>query len=401
MNTIAVIGGGFSGTMCAVHLIEAAQAPLKIIINEKNELARGVAYSNGEPSYLLNVRADQMGAFPEHVSHFYEWLKAHGMDAAPSDFISRKIYGDYLEELLASSLKKSQFADIQVIRDEAIDLNLDTREIFFANGSKIHADKVILATGLDVAVKFDVNSLSSSTDPVTILGSGLSMVDAIVHLQKINHKGPITVVSRRGRIPESHKFYPPEEARPKYSFENEYSLRHVFKTVKNDLKKYEWRLVIDALRPHNQKLWIRWSVKEKGQFLRYLRNKWDVSRHRMSPAHKEMIEGLVSQGKLEIIAAGFKQYVPGISTVIDCRGYSFGQAPSNKLIGSLLNKKLIQSDKFNLGIHTTSQGEVVGVAKGWLYAIGPLRRGDLWECTAVPEIRSQAKLLAYDVISAL
>jgi uncharacterized NAD(P)/FAD-binding protein YdhS len=38
-----------------------------------------------------------------------------------------------------------------------------------------------------------------------------------------------------------------------------------------------------------------------------------------------------------------------------------------------------------------------GAVHRWLWVIGPLRRGGLWETTAVPEIRAQARRLAADL----
>ena len=103
MKSIAIIGCGFSGTMTAVQLIKHAMkhatinvpGPLQIYIIEKENIARGLAYSDIDPCLLLNVRADQMGAFPDDIGHFYQWLKRNHIQCAPSDFISRKIYGDY------------------------------------------------------------------------------------------------------------------------------------------------------------------------------------------------------------------------------------------------------------------------------------------------------------------
>jgi uncharacterized NAD(P)/FAD-binding protein YdhS len=36
----------------------------------------------------------------------------------------------------------------------------------------------------------------------------------------------------------------------------------------------------------------------------------------------------------------------------------------------------------------------------WLWTIGPLRKGLLWECIAIPDIRTEARVLATDVLAA-
>ncbi len=48
MNTIAIIGGGFAGTLTAVNLIEQGQGPLKIVHIEAAEKR-----SRGSPIRLL------------------------------------------------------------------------------------------------------------------------------------------------------------------------------------------------------------------------------------------------------------------------------------------------------------------------------------------------------------
>jgi uncharacterized NAD(P)/FAD-binding protein YdhS len=51
-----------------------------------------------------------------------------------------------------------------------------------------------------------------------------------------------------------------------------------------------------------------------------------------------------------------------------------------------------------MGVNTdAASGQITSTAgspAAGLFAIGPLRRGTLWESTAVPEIRSQAQQLA-------
>ncbi len=55
---IAIIGGGFSGTMIAVHLLRTAVTPLRIVLIERHdEPGRGVAYRDQPECHLLNVRA--------------------------------------------------------------------------------------------------------------------------------------------------------------------------------------------------------------------------------------------------------------------------------------------------------------------------------------------------------
>ena len=58
MRAVAIIGGGFCGTVTAVNLGRLARGPLTVtIFNHRYPLARGVAYGTRRPEHLLNVPA--------------------------------------------------------------------------------------------------------------------------------------------------------------------------------------------------------------------------------------------------------------------------------------------------------------------------------------------------------
>ena len=75
-RTLAIVGGGFSGTLLAVNLLRAAKGPLRIVMFEREGAAgRGVAYGTTLHAHLLNVRSSGMSAFPAQPDHFVEWAK--------------------------------------------------------------------------------------------------------------------------------------------------------------------------------------------------------------------------------------------------------------------------------------------------------------------------------------
>jgi uncharacterized NAD(P)/FAD-binding protein YdhS len=149
MKSIAIVGGGFSGTMTAIWLMKNStkknQDKIQIYLIEKDNLARGQAYADLDPHLLLNVRADQMGAFPDDIGHFYRWLQDQKIECAGSDFISRKIYGDYLSELLALAIKESaELVSIEIIKDQVIDLDADNKKILFETHPPLQVDQLVL-----------------------------------------------------------------------------------------------------------------------------------------------------------------------------------------------------------------------------------------------------------------
>jgi uncharacterized NAD(P)/FAD-binding protein YdhS len=57
-----------------------------------------------------------------------------------------------------------------------------------------------------------------------------------------------------------------------------------------------------------------------------------------------------------------------------------------------------------LGLDVDSRGRVidtVGSTVPWLWSIGALRRGVLYETTAVPELREQAREIAQEIVESM
>jgi uncharacterized NAD(P)/FAD-binding protein YdhS len=181
---------------------------------------------------------------------------------------------------------------------------------------------------------------------------------------------------------------------------------------------YDWRPVLDSLRPLTPVLWRALTAEEQQRFLRHLRPYWEIHRHRIAPEVAEVITRM-QQAQQLLIHAGCLQacheqadgvtviYRPRysgasrtlqVSRVINCTGpecdYRKLQHP---LIVNLLRAGLIRPDPLALGLEVSPAGALVnaaGIASPLLYTLGPPRKGCLWETTAVPEIREQAKAMA-------
>src|SRR5258706_15355250 len=99
---VAIVGGGCSGLLVAAQLFRQGFGGSVAIVEPRAELGRGLAYSTPFDDHLLNVPAGKMSAFPEEPEHFLNWLYAREWPgAAPGLFAPRRIYGEYLSDLLA------------------------------------------------------------------------------------------------------------------------------------------------------------------------------------------------------------------------------------------------------------------------------------------------------------
>ncbi len=171
------------------------------------------------------------------------------------------------------------------------------------------------------------------------------------------------------------------------------------------------------MRPHTQQVWQRLPLEEKKRFLRHLRPYWEIHRHRAAPRVLAAVQELLAAGRLQLIAGRLlnledrdegvdasirpKQGRPltlRVQRVVNCTGPESNYRRLNHpLIVGLCEQGLIQPDELGLGLLTDARGALVGgdgKPSPWLYTLGPTRKGELWETTAVPEIRIQAQALA-------
>ncbi|MDZ4362985.1 FAD/NAD(P)-binding protein, partial [Brevundimonas sp.] len=96
---VAIVGGGYSGTMLAVRLAERGQA--SILINRTPDFGLGVAYSTPFDGHRLNVRSARMSAVADDPGDFVRWLEAsHPEWAEPDGFAPRRLFGLYVQDRL-------------------------------------------------------------------------------------------------------------------------------------------------------------------------------------------------------------------------------------------------------------------------------------------------------------
>ena len=87
-----------------------------------------------------------------------------------------------------------------------------------------------------------------------------------------------------------------------------------------------------------------------------------------------------------------------VDRVVNCTGpESDYRRVGSPLLTSLFKGGLARPDELSLGLDVAEDGALLdahGTPSDFLYALGPLRKGVLWESIAVPELRVQVSDLA-------
>ena len=100
---------------------------------------------------------------------------------------------------------------------------------------------------------------------VLVLGTGLTMVDVVLSLLDQKHLGPIVALSRRGLLPRRMRRRAPtdflaERPLPRRVLQALMLIRHEIRTAAEN--KYDWRSVIDALRPYIKRSGRCWTPRK-------------------------------------------------------------------------------------------------------------------------------------------
>lgn len=454
LERIGIIGGGFTGTLTAVHLIQQGLAGLEIIlISRPGTFSTGTAYAPYSGKHLLNVAAGRMSAFRDRPDHFLQWLMARpefqdqGRELVASAFVPRRLYGEYLTDIWTEALATARSRGVRVTRLEGTVTDLEVAEgirLTLEGGQHVHVDRCVIATGNPLPRDPRIANTAFYPDPhyhrdpwsaaavsgvrndlpVLIVGNGLTMVDTVFGLLEHDFKGTIISLSPNGFniLPHRHSGLAytklAEEITDDMDLVDLVRLvnRHV-KTVKQHGLSAE--PVIDSIRPFTQRIWKRLSEAERRTFMARLRHLWGVARHRIPLHVHDRIQQLriedrllVRSGRIvDFTSAGDHVIVDHIdrrtkraerirvSRIINCTG---PETDLMHLEGSFLKKcltdGLLAQDALKLGIRTDTDTYQVlwpdGRPHERLFTIGPTLRGELWESTAVNELRDQAERLA-------
>ena len=458
---ILIVGGGLSGAMLAAQLLRLPGKRSLLVIEPRAELGRGEAYSAVELGHTLNGNAARMSVDPDNADDLTQWLTefiaAGGWPESDEQhvpvselFPPRGLFGIYVQQRLAQAQAVGALngSTVEHVRAEVLDLQTldDSVRLTLSDGQRLRGTYAVLATGMFPAARTPQTESSglnaAALDPwdvaamrqldpqstVLIIGSGLTMVDAVVSLEQAGHRGPIEVFSRHGLLPHVRR-QPP--AWVDFLAEDQ-SIRTPRQLVR-ELRRHcrdaiaqgiDWQAPLDTVRAHIGRLWNQATDVQRRQFVRHVRPWWESHHHRSPPLSAELVARLHGEGRLRIQAASFKGLEPSSGSEVSIRIRRRGQAETVVVSGAalinssgieydwrrvarplpqqLLARGLVRPGPLALGITADVDGAVVsidGQVASRLFAMGPPLRGMWWESTAVTDVASQAKALAARLVT--
>jgi uncharacterized NAD(P)/FAD-binding protein YdhS len=455
---VAVIGAGASGSLAALHLGRNARrrgTALDVtLVDPAPYRSRGTAFGTTDPTHLLNVPASGMSALPEDPGHFVGWRAQHHPDllAEPAVFAPREQFGRYLDETLSAAFGEDPSLRLRHSRVRAVGIRRTGEGIRVetSDGRSVEADAVVLATGerspgvgwapatlrasaffvpdpwapgaLDV-----VRRARSGPADVLLVGTGLTMVDVVLSLTGEDARGDRTLhaISRGGELPRRHADEVQLTAIPEID-DWGHTLAEFRRRAADHLTRVQratgdWRPGVDGLRIVAQALWQRLGEADREEFIRADAGHWGRLRHRMPPSSADLLATLEGSGRLTRTAAQVLDAAPlpdgglrvtlsdgttrDVGWVVNCTGTSAAIVPgADPLVDSLLTARggvaLARTSTAGLGLATVDGRlrDSSGTTDAPIWTLGAVRRGELWESTAVPDIRVQAAQLAVAVL---
>jgi uncharacterized NAD(P)/FAD-binding protein YdhS len=449
---IAVVGGGASGTLTAIHLLRLADAgrpPVRIaLIDAGGRHGLGQAYSTTHPGHLLNSPADTMSAVAGDPGQLLRWATANRV--AHDGFLRRSDYGRYLRDTLAEAGRRAGPASTvtpvtaQVVRISERAPRHRLRLHLAADGH-IDADIAVLAVGSPaptapcpvpdspryIADPWAPGALGQAGDgkPVIVLGTGLTAMDVAIAVTDANPRTVVHAVSRHALLPRAHRRCA-EPGRPTWlpalaSPGGPVRLGELMWQVRAAMadRPEAWEEIMDALRPHVPRLWQRLPLADRQLFLRHVARYWEVHRHRMAPDTARRVSTLLGTGRLSVHTGQVRavtaepgalrvsiEHAAGASTEHEAGWLVNATGPDgditrtrDPLLRDLLRGGQVRPDPLRLGLDATPSGAVLdpaGRPSATLFTLGPPLRGLWYETTAIPEIRTQAAALALRLTAA-
>ncbi len=349
---VAVVGGGYTGAVFAIHLSRLAGRPLDIaVVEPRKRPGCGVAYDTDDPDLRLNAPLPVHFVYPDAPDHLSDWYADQGclardpgaLAADGSIYMCRGDFGRYVEEQFRAHVDGNPSGSrLRHVRSRALAAHRtpDGYRLDLDDGRTLSAGLTVLASGYDCprapppfdgAVSGHAGFIADPWDTarireipadarILVLGMAQTASDVIAILLRAGHRGSIAAVSRHGLYPRRRPPAIPgavpdvmeRVVRPVSLFTAAHgrheSVRGLLRTLRSEVRRAEaaggsWVEPFGDLKDSVWDLWPALPLAEKRRFLRHLRAWYDVHRFQLPPQVDSRIAGAEANGQVSFEAA--------------------------------------------------------------------------------------------------
>ncbi|MFD2743022.1 MULTISPECIES: FAD/NAD(P)-binding protein [Sphingobacterium] len=382
-KNIAIVGSGASGVACFIqlvqkHVTQGNPFPISITLFEKRkEFGDGLAFGTEQQGHLLNTKAGLMGIFPKERMHFVQWMHQNSewiednypqVSTHPDSYPPRMLYGNYVQTMFdtyrtwgADKGIEIQTESTEVVAADVIDRN--NVVLHTADERQLPFDFVILATGNPESSTFAklkttdhffcspwptsrlLREIKDKQARVSIVGSSLTAIDALITLVDNGHEGPIQFFSLTGLLP---RVQTPSEMPYERKVLTLSSIRSIIRQQQRTLRiidlirlfrsevesalqqQVDWsnedrinkdqltllekdiqeatgdgnifQTILYSLREDSYSIWRLLPPDQKMLFGKWVKPHFDINRHAIPLENAIKIRNILRSGQLEIIA---------------------------------------------------------------------------------------------------
>ncbi|NDA08116.1 MAG: hypothetical protein EBZ18_01730 [Alphaproteobacteria bacterium] len=319
---ILIIGDGYAAGVFALHLLEAGVDASRLAILGPGRLGRGKAYGCENPDFRLNVRDDLMMLRPDDSKHFATWAEKHIDDPNAQThagrFFRRQDFARYLISEIDRTLRGKE---LRQIRDRAVKIHAGACwHVTTSDKRELLADTVVLTPGnpepqptfpisddisgalINNAWKGTWTSDIDKDNDVTVIGGGLTAMDAIYTLEQRGHLGRINVITPVGILPPAQTDWVPKHPYPwpKSISGSEFLATFRRQLGQGDWTDPDWQSSFESLRPQISSSWQSLTHSERRRLKHKLGWWWQLIRYRASPQTVAAAERLKASGQLRL-----------------------------------------------------------------------------------------------------
>ena len=293
---VAIVGGGFAGTMLAAQL--ARKGISAALVDGSAQMGRGTAYSTDDPSHLLNIPAERMSAWPIGRTTLCSGSRrkaAHAMVLRSGVYMAATLGKYWLRQLPRGTSRRSAPPPFPP-RAMALPVMLyygsriEARALALAAGNQSPAALPVFVETGEAYVPNPWRARALRHPALGGRGERSSSSAPASRWSTWRYRSILRLWTWLDRRLVAARAGAPRECRRA----GRTPVRRFRGAAKGNLLganplgppaggRIGWRNAVDSLRPHSHALWQSLSLDHQRRFLRHARPWWDVHRHRIAP----------------------------------------------------------------------------------------------------------------------